>query len=204
LARPSALTLVAAQTEQVGPSAGYTIQSLIDVFISADPSFSSYYTSFPPRRPRPYLPIGSGQLNFLLRGLSCMDALRALALGDRRTFFDLLTTTLPTGETEGPLTTFELLPGVLVREGDEFFGGVAPFLVFKAAVICETAMDVKEGLIGSVELKRKAEGLERELKEWIGPRVTVMLQVEEEEEKAREMWREVSLDLDGSLSRWRC
>lgn len=100
------------------------------------------------------------------------------------------------------MTTFELLPGVLVREGDEFFGGVAPFLVFKAAEICEIAMDVKEGLIGSVELRRKAEGLERELREWKGPRVTVLLQVVEEEscekrrmevEKAREMWREVGL-----------
>lgn len=131
-----------------------------------------------------------------------MDALRALALGDRRTFFDLSTTRLPSGETDGPLTTFELLPGVLVREGDEFFGGVAPFLVFKAVEICETAMDVKEGLIGSVELKKRAEGMERDLREWRGPKVTVMLQVEEVEEtcekrrmeveKAREMWREVS------------
>lgn len=156
----------------------------------------------PPRRPRPYLPSGSGQLNFLLRGLSCMDTLRALALGDRRTFFDLSTTVLPNGATDRPLTTFELLPGVLVREGDEFFGGVAPFLVFKAAEICETAMDVKEGLIGTVELKRRAELLESELREWVGPKVTVLLQVEEEEEtcdkrrmeveKAREMWREVS------------
>ncbi|ORY54869.1 hypothetical protein BCR35DRAFT_335701 [Leucosporidium creatinivorum] len=191
------------QTEQIGPSAGYTIQSLIDAFISSHPAFSSFYTSIPPRRPRPYLASGSGQLNFLLRGLSCMDALRALALGDRRTFFDLSTTTLPSGETDRPLTTFELVPGVLVREGDEFFGGVAPFLVFKAAEICEVAMDVKEGLIGSVELKRKAEMLERELREWVGPRMTVLLQVEEEEEtcekrrleieKAREMWREALL-----------
>lgn len=97
---------------------------------------------------------------------------------------------------------FELVPGALVRASDEFFGGVAPFLVFKAAEVCEVAANAREGVIGAIELRRRAEGLEREMREWAGPAVTVLLQVEHEEEKCekrrveiertREMWREVS------------
>lgn len=200
------------QTEHAGPAAGYAIQSLIDTILSACPSFSHFYTAIPRRRPRPFLPSGVSQLNFLLRGLSCMDALRALSLGDRRTFFDLSTTISLSGEEESPLKDFDLVPGALVRASDEFFGGVAPFLVFKAAEVCEVAADAREGVIGAIELRRRAEGMEREMREWSGSAVKVLLQVQQEEEKCekrrvevertREMWRQVRhLDFQSSPPR---
>ncbi|ORY54861.1 hypothetical protein BCR35DRAFT_310215 [Leucosporidium creatinivorum] len=64
-------------------------------------------------------------------------------------------------------------------------------------------MDAREGVIGAIELRRRAEMLEREIREWAGPAVKVLLRVEEEEEqcdkrkvevgRTREMWREALL-----------
>jgi hypothetical protein len=165
------------QTNQYGAAAGYAVQELMDALVVSHPQLGP--------QPIPYIHGAPGQVNFLLYGFFALDALRALAFG-RRTLFDI--------PSSGSLPSFNFVGDVTITMDRDILRGVTPHFFSFAARICNLAMDLKEGRLGSAPARTAAEKLEKEIVEW-QPKglLTTERSVEEELERfgTQEMWRQV-------------
>lgn len=174
------LGLPLSQIEIYGPSAYYSSLTLTDILL----------TSALGPRPRPYSNAMHGVLNFLLRGHAYRDVMRALALGNRTTLFDFS----PPLTGGSPLPTFTVFGDITIEGDSTFMDGLPASMVVFLAEICN--LKQHQDVLEKVELRRRAEELERRIVEWeplekalVGARFEELDSI-----TTKEMWRCVSCD----------
>ena len=132
----------------------------------------------------------SGEATILLRCFACIDVVRCMSLGGRRTLFEFIgapgaTPTAETGSKDPSEMTSEVLSAVM---------GLPVGIVIAMAGTCNLAMD--EGTMEKDIFERKAREIEKSIKEWRPVPITP----EQAEDSIRvmdafvthEMWRHVS------------
>lgn len=172
--------LLFSQLEQHGAAAGYAILMLGDYFIQQQLG----------TRPSLDLLTLSGQATILLRCFACVDVVRCLALGGRKTLFDFTGAPGATPKVDsGPQDPSELSSGMMSA-----VLGMPVGIVLSMAATCNLAVD--EGTMDKETFLRQAREIERSIKEWR----PVPISPEQAEDSIRvmdafvthEMWRHVS------------